>query len=109
MRIFKLDDMTRGWFIGDFEPVVWRTNNCEIAVKKYCAGDIEAEHIHKLAVEVTLVIMGKVKMKGEILDAGSIILLDAGESSSFECLEDAITVVYKSCSAVGDKYMAYSY
>lgn len=38
----KLDDMTRGWFVGNFEPSLYITNDVEVAVKQYKAGDFEA-------------------------------------------------------------------
>ena len=41
MKVGKLDDMTKGWFVGNFEPSVLRTNAVEVAVKKYSEGDFE--------------------------------------------------------------------
>ena len=35
MKIGKLRDMKRGWFIGDFEPSLLKTRDCEVAVKSY--------------------------------------------------------------------------
>ena len=31
----QLDDMTKGWFIGNFEPSLMKTNDVEVAVKHY--------------------------------------------------------------------------
>ena len=63
MEKFNLSEMKRGWFIGNFSPTLYKTNNIEVAVKYYNAGDHEAEHFHKIAKEITVVIMGKIKMK----------------------------------------------
>ena len=41
MKTEKLSNMVRGWFVGDFEPSVYRTNAVEAAVKSYKAGDCE--------------------------------------------------------------------
>ena len=39
MKIKYLDDMTKGWFVGNFEPTVLNTEDVEVAVKKYKKGD----------------------------------------------------------------------
>ena len=44
MKVEKLSDMTKGWFIGNFEPSLHKTNECEIGVKSYNAGDYEKKH-----------------------------------------------------------------
>ena len=51
-----------------------------------------------------LIAMGRVMMNGKIFTAGDIILLEPGEAATFEVLEDAITVVVKAPSVMGDKY-----
>lgn len=35
MKFSRLDDMTRGWFIGDFAPSVNRTKQFETAVQHF--------------------------------------------------------------------------
>ena len=32
MQRFKLEDFIRGWFIGDFTPSIFRTQNFEVGV-----------------------------------------------------------------------------
>lgn len=54
MKIGKLRDMKRGWFIGDFEPSLLKTRDCEVAVKSYRHGDHEGKHFHKIATEFTV-------------------------------------------------------
>lgn len=105
MKIAKINQMTKGWFVGNFEPTLYKTNDCEVAVKSYKAGDCERKHYHKIATEVTVIVSGKVKMCDRELEAGDIIVLDPGESSSFEALEDSINVVVKLPGANNDKYI----
>tara|TARA_B100001248_G_scaffold261653_1_gene253523 strand:+ start:1562 stop:1882 length:321 start_codon:yes stop_codon:yes gene_type:complete len=105
MKIFKLEDMTGGWFVGDFSPSVVKTKECEVALKEYKAGDKENRHHHKEAIEVTLIARGTVEMNGNILEEGSIIHLDKGEPTDFKSITDSITVVFKSPSVTGDKYL----
>ena len=96
--------MTKGWFIGDFEPTCLRTRDCEVACKRYRAGDRESRHVHRIASEVTLVVSGQALMNGEILEGGDIATLEPGESADFEALDDTLTVVVKMPSVVGDKH-----
>lgn len=103
-KIFDLEDMKLGWFIGDFEPHVMKSSVFEVAVKKYTKGEIERKHHHKIATEITLIVEGSVIMCEEVLSAGSIIKLEPGESTSFEALTNAITVVVKTPSVPFDKY-----
>tara|TARA_R110002110_G_scaffold13396_1_gene64076 strand:+ start:1190 stop:1501 length:312 start_codon:yes stop_codon:yes gene_type:complete len=101
----NLDAMIGGWFVGDFEPSVIRTKDFEVAVKKYKAGDKEARHIHKVATELTVIISGKVLMNSQEYDEGSIIQISPNTSSDFEAIEDTVTVVVKTPSVAGDKYV----
>ena len=104
MQVFSLDSMKGGWFVGDFEPTVLRSAACEVAVKRYAAGDLEPGHVHRVAVELTLVAAGRARMNGVVLEAGDIARLDPGEAAVFEVLEDTTTVVVKLPSVRGDKY-----
>ena len=33
MKVDRLENMTKGWFVGDFKPAVLRTDAVEVAVK----------------------------------------------------------------------------
>ena len=101
----NLKDMIGGWFIGDFEPTAWKTAGFEVAVKEYKAGDKEPKHLHKIAVEFTVIVRGKVLMNGVEHGEGDIVRVYAGQATDFEALEDTITVVVKKPSVKGDKYL----
>jgi len=104
MKRHKLGDMRGGWFVGNFEPTLLKLADCEVAVKRYGAGDHEPTHVHRLSVELTLIISGRVTMNGEAFGGGDIIELAPGEPGEFRVLEDAITVVVKSPSVPSDKH-----
>lgn len=105
MEVFALKDMIRGWFVGSFEPNVFRTNVAEVAIKEYKQGDYEEKHYHKIATEITAIISGKVKMNGDIYTKGDIIVINPGEATNFEAIEDTISVVVKLPGASNDKYL----
>lgn len=104
MRHARLEDMTKGWFVGDFAPTVLQTEACEVAVKHYRAGDREALHHHKVGTEVTLIVSGRVRMLDREWGPGDILVLEPGEATAFEALTDAVNVVVKTPSAKDDKY-----
>lgn len=105
MKTYRLDDMTKGWFVGNFDPVVLKTDAAEVAVKSYVAGTVEPRHFHKVAPEVTLIVSGNVRMNDSNYGAGDIILIEPGEATDFEALSDVVTVVVKLPSVAGDKYL----
>jgi len=104
MKIYNESDMTKGWFIGDFIPTAYRSRECEVALKRYKTGDHETAHVHKIATEITMVVEGKVKMNGSEFSKGSIVVLDPGETTDFQVLENATTIVVKLPSVKEDKY-----
>lgn len=106
MKTAKLANMTKGWFIGNFEPSLFKTNAAEVAVKTYNKGDFEEKHYHKIATEYTVIISGRVKMNGIEYKSGDIIVMEPGESTDFECLENGTTnVVVKMPGANNDKFL----
>ena len=101
----NLVEMTKGWFVGNFEPSLYKTTDVEVAVKKYTAGDCEEWHYHKIATEITVIISGKVEMNGVTFGAGDMIVLKPGEGTDFKVLEDCTTTVVKIPGANNDKYL----
>jgi quercetin dioxygenase-like cupin family protein len=105
MNHARIDDMTKGWFVGSFIPTAHQTQACEVAVKNYKAGDREEVHYHKIATEITLILSGSVRMVGKVWSTGDIIVLKPGEQTDFEALTDTISVVVKTPGAINDKYV----
>lgn len=105
MHLHKLSDMTKGWFVGDFSPVVLRSESTEVGVKHYAAGTVEARHVHKVGTEVTAIVSGRARMNDLVLEAGDIVVIEPGEATDFEALTEVTTVVVKTPSAAGDKYL----
>ena len=105
MKHYKLNEMVKGWFVGDFEPTVIKTDQFEVGVKYYSKGDVEPLHHHKVATELTVVVSGSVEMFGRIFVEGDIIEVLPGESTSFKALMNSVTVVVKRPSIANDKYL----
>jgi mannose-6-phosphate isomerase-like protein (cupin superfamily) len=97
--------MIGGWFIGPFEPRIRESNDFEIAVKSYLAGEYEETHHHKIATEYTLLVQGKALMSGSLISPGNIVTISPGVATDFRAIEDCQTVVVKIPAAKNDKYI----
>jgi quercetin dioxygenase-like cupin family protein len=108
MKVAKLEDMVKGWFVGNFDPTLLKTNDVEVAVKEYKKGDYEEKHYHKIATEITVIVSGRVKMNGIEYSKGDIIVTEPNEATDFEALEDTVNTVVKYPGANDDKYLGES-
>lgn len=102
MKVANLEDMVKGWFVGNFDPTLIKTNDVEVAVKEYKKGDYEEKHYHKIATEITVIVSGKVRMNGIEHSKGDIIVIEPNEATDFEALEDTVV---KFPGASNDKYL----
>jgi quercetin dioxygenase-like cupin family protein len=97
--------MVKGWFVGNFTPTLIQTNDVEVAVKEYKAGDLDNRHFHKISTEITVIVSGRVRMNGVEYVKGDIVVIEPNQSTDFEALEDTITTVVKYPGANNDKYL----
>jgi len=104
---YKLEDMVKGWFIGNFNPTLFSTNDVEVGVKQYKAGDFEESHYHKIATEFTVILNGIVEMSGNTYTDGDIIKINSGISTDFRAITDVTTLVVKIPGANNDKYITH--
>jgi len=104
MKVSQLKDFTKGWFIGNFNPSLIKTNDVEVAVKTYKAGESESFHHHRIATEITCIVEGDVEMNGVRYRGGDIIRIDPLEGTDFKAITDATNVVIKFPGANNDKY-----
>jgi hypothetical protein len=104
MQRYKLSDTgARGWFIGDFPEAVFRTKDFELTYQKNPRSKTDS-HMHKIVHEITLVISGSQLCNGEIFSAGDICILEPGDISQIEYLEETEVVTIKVPSVPSDKH-----
>jgi len=102
----RIEDFVKGWFVGNFKPSLYITENVEVAVKNYKKGDYEDFHYHKIATEITCIIKGTVRMNGVEYTEGDVIVIEPNEGTDFESLtDDTVNVVVKIPGAKNDKYI----
>ena len=104
MKIHKLQDMVRGWFIGDFEPSVLRTKGFEVGVLTHKKGEYWAEHYHKIATEINILLKGDMSVNGIHINEGDIFVLEPNETAAPVFHEDCTVLCVKTPSVIGDKY-----
>jgi hypothetical protein len=103
MKEYQLKNFTNGWFVGNFEPTIFATNDFEVSVKFFEAGDREPLHKQILATELTAVISGIVQMNSKEFSVGAIIEFEPGEACEFLSVTDATLVCVKFPSIPNDK------
>lgn len=105
MKILKFKDMINGWFIGNFEPSAYKTEDFEVCYKHHIKNEKWDTHYHKKAIEINLLIKGKMKINGIIIEEGSIFVIEPYYISAPEFLEDCEIIIVKTISDKNDKYL----
>lgn len=105
MEVFRIEEYLKGWFVGDFLPVLLPSKDFEIGVKWFKAGEKEAPHKQIIATEVTVVISGEIKLGEQNFTKGDMILISPGEVAAFESLTDSALVCVKTPSLPTDKVL----
>ena len=78
--------MKGGWFVGNFEPSVFKTKNFEVGYLKH-------------------IVRGRVKVNDEIYSKGDIFIIKPNETVDPLFLEDTEVVIVKTPSIINDKYV----
>lgn len=100
----NIDEFYRGWFIGNFEPSLLKTDQFEVSILKHAKGEQWAKHYHAIATEYNVLLKGSMKINGELMIEGDVFVIEPGEAAEPEFLEDCTLVCVKTPSLPGDKY-----
>ena len=104
MKRHHIDEFTRGWFIGHFDPVVLKTGAFEVAYKTVRHGHREPKHIHHIATEYSLIVTGQLLVNGRVFNAGEMFIAEPGEAIGARSLANQTgVVVVKAPSVPNDK------
>jgi quercetin dioxygenase-like cupin family protein len=105
MIISKLENYTRGWFIGDFFPSILRTKDFEVGILKHKKGEKWAAHYHSIATEYNVLLEGSMYVCNVELKAGDVFIIEPNEVADPVFHEDCTIVCVKIPSAIGDKHL----
>jgi hypothetical protein len=103
VKVDRLENMKRGWLIGDFAPSILRTSAFEVAYLHHKKGEIWPAHVHNLADEYNVLIRGSMKLNNEILAQGDIFIIKRGMLVKPTFLEDCEILCIKVPSIPSDK------
>lgn len=104
MDTFRIEDMKKGWFVGNFTPVAFRSKDFEIGYVQHGRGEKWPVHYHKIATEINFLVKGKMTIQGKELKTGDIFVIYPSEVANPIFLEDCEVVVIKTPSVPGDRY-----
>jgi hypothetical protein len=100
---YDLSDFKRGWFIGNFEPSIVRSQDFEICITSHTQGEESIPHYHTHSTEINVVVDGFLNVNGKLLRAGEIFVYEAYEVSDVKFLADSILCVVRIPSQPNDK------
>jgi hypothetical protein len=104
MQVRNIEEMVGGWFIGNFDPAILKTEHFEVGYKLHRKGEDWPAHYHT-GMEYNFLISGKMEICGEVLEAGALFTIESMEVAAPVFLEDCQVVVIKVPSLPGDKYI----
>jgi quercetin dioxygenase-like cupin family protein len=105
MQISRIEEFVKGWFVGDFSPVILHSKEYEVAVKWFKAGEVEPLHKQLVATEITVVIEGEIRLGERSFVKGDVITIPPGEFAAFESITDSALVCVKNPSIPNDKVL----
>jgi FkbM family methyltransferase len=102
MKLYRIEDMKGGWFVGNFEPTIFKTKECEVSYKVHKKGEIWDIHYHDVCTEINLLIRGEMIMQNKTLKPGDIFVLEPFEIADPTFLEDCEIICVK-VPSINDK------
>lgn len=103
MKISHIDQFTKGWFVGNFDPSLLKAN-FEVGYHRHTAGEFHQDHFHKQGTEINVIIEGQIKINNQIFGPGDIFVLEPYEVSQAEFLTDVKLIIVRNISDPNDKY-----
>lgn len=105
MKIHRLEHMVGGWFIGNFEPTVYKADY-EVSYKKHQKGEDWGIHYHTTTTEINLLVRGCMTIQNTKLHEGDIFILEPYEIADPIFHDDCEIVCVKTVS-INDKVNLY--
>lgn len=100
---YDLNDMYRGWFVGNFEPSVYKTKDFEVGYLLHKKGERWDIHYHEHMKEINLLVKGKMILNNKAIKENDIFVIDKNVIAAPIFLEDCYILCIKVPSVIGDK------
>jgi hypothetical protein len=106
MNVSNINDYVKGWFVGDFNPSLFKNPFFEIGHHKHKRGEETFPHFHKVTTELNYIVRGELIASGKHLKEGDMWTYEKNEVSAVEFLTDVELIVIRWPSIPSDKYEA---
>lgn len=100
----NIEQFKGGWFVGDFDPSLFKNPFFEIAHHKHIKGQETFPHYHKVTNELNYIVKGELIVSGKKLKTGDMWIYEPNEVSNVEFLTDAELIIVRWPSIPSDKY-----
>ena len=121
MKSFKMKNMKKGYFVGDFSPAVLENNAVELACKGASKYTLDAAYYRKEDTTVILIMSGRLDVDGKIYKYGDVLLFEPGDIINLFALtnvrmivshfpgtkKDLCRVVWDDFDKMNDFYLSY--
>jgi hypothetical protein len=104
MRVYRIENFTGGWFVGDFTPTAYSTTACEVCHKVHLKDETWPAHVHRTQVEINCVIRGHLTVNDHQFGPGDIFIIDPGEPATATFPEDTELIIVK-IPSMRDKHL----
>jgi hypothetical protein len=95
MKVFKLNNMKGGWYVGAFTPTAYHTQGFELNYRVHGKGEYWAPHTHSIVTEINLLVSGEMEICGQRLTSGDVFIIEPGEVAAPVFKEDCAIVCAK--------------
>jgi hypothetical protein len=103
MEIYKLNEMKSGWFVGNFHPTAYKTDQFEVCYRTHKKNEKWETHYHQKITEINLLVSGKMIIQNTELNSGDIFIIKPFEIADPIFIEDCTILCVKTPCIVGDK------
>jgi hypothetical protein len=106
MKQSNINNFRGGWFVGDFEPSIFKNPFFEVAHHSHKKNDATFPHYHQVTNELNYIVRGEMMVDKKHLKAGDMWIYEPWDISDVEFLEDTDLMIIRWPSIPSDKYPA---
>ena len=106
MIVDNIENFKGGWFVGYFNPSLFKNPFFEVAHHKHAKGCETFPHYHAVTHELNYIVRGELKVSGKLLSQGDMWIYEPNEVSDVENITDNELIVVRWPSIPSDKYKA---
>ena len=103
MKVSRIEDTEKGWFIGNFPKAAFESKDFEVSWRIHPAGESWDLHYQENATEINLLISGEMVLNGVRLSSGDVFILDPYEITDVKFIKECSVVCVKTPSIPDDK------